>query len=277
MTRLLTLGCSWVRGVGAEYDASNPQDKKTYQRHCQDDGTWKYAFRTLLSQKYGLRNVNLSAAGSSNHAQSRKLKEYLHKNSLEDTIVLWGVTSIYRLEMWFNHIDAHWCFQPTQQNYGKIYGPKWCGPKQFFWYHFDEANENRKLSADVSHWQKYFDAFGVPQIWFDTLNVNKYVGRLYNKFDTLPYPCNQDLLSQLAYKNGWSADNDKYHHSNWEADCDRIHHLAKAKVVNPWSYHPTRQGHEQIAEMLDPYLKNILDNHRPKLNPYTIKWNDVHD
>tara|TARA_B100002019_G_scaffold221706_1_gene194573 strand:- start:4871 stop:5704 length:834 start_codon:yes stop_codon:yes gene_type:complete len=277
MTRLLTLGCSWVKGVGSQYDSDNPSDKKSYQKYCQGDDTWKYAFRTILAQKYGLQNVNIACAGASNSNQSRSLKKYLHKNTLDDTIVMWGVTSIYRMELFFNHIDRYWCFQPTQENYKNVYGPNWCGPKEFFRQHFKERDAKRTLADDVYVWQQYFDALGVPQIWFDTLNVNHYIGGLYKEFNKLPYDCNQDLLSQLAYKTGWNPKDDKYHFSDWEADCDRIEHLKREKVVNPHSFHPTRQGHQQIAEILDPILKDCLDNNRPNINPYITRWKDVHD
>ena len=280
MTRLLTLGCSWMAGIGAEYDPDNPMSKEEYKQKCFDDNQWEYSFRTILSRKYGFQNVNLSAGGSSNGKQFRKLYRYLHNDTLDDTIVMVGVTSIYRMELWFSHSKMYSCFQPGQITRERIHGKNWCGPKQFFKQHFNESREKDSLAEQVWHWQHYFDLLGVPSIWFDMLNANEYPNAgLYKPLDKLPYDCNQDMHSQLAYKNGWDPHDDKYHHSNWLADCDRIEHLKKTNIVNPYSFHPNRKGHQQMADMLDPILNkcyNTFKENNPNPKPYITKWKDIH-
>jgi len=278
--RLLTLGCSWIAGIGSGYDSEDPWDKQTYQDRCyNDDDNWENAFRTILSKKHGLENVNIASGGASNGCQFRRLRKYLHQNDLNDTIVIWGVTSIYRMEVFFNHGKSFSCFQPGQEKRKHIHGPDWCGPKEYFRQHFYERVANRTLADEVHFWQKYFELLNVPQIWFDTLNVNNYTGGVYKPFDELPYDCNQDLLSQLAYKNGWDPMDDKYHFSDWKADCDRVDFLKKKGVLNPYSFHPTIQGHQQIAEILDPILTKCYTSYKesnkdPK--PYKTIWRDVH-
>lgn len=284
MTRLLTLGCSWIAGIGSKYDPS--WDKQTYKENCfRDKDNWENAFRTILSKKHGLVNVNISCGGASNGSQFRKFRKYLHQNDLNDTIVLWGVTSIYRMELFFNHAKeftsghGYSCFQPNQEKRKHIHGPDWCGPKEYFRQHFHEHIAGRALAEEVHCWQRHFEALNVPQIWFDTLNVNNYVGGVYKPFDKLPYNCNQDLLSQLAYKNGWDPTDDKYHMSNWKADCDRVDFLKKKGILNPYSFHPTIQGHQQIAEILDPILTKCYTSYKelnPNPKPYITKWKDVH-
>ena len=112
------------------------------------------------------------------------------------------------------------------------------------------------------------------------LNVNEYPNAgLYKPFDKLPYDCNQDMHSQLAYKNGWHPKDDKYHYSNWLADCGRIEHLKKADRVNPYSFHPNRISHQQIADILDPIVRkcySTLKEKNPNPKSYITKWKDIH-
>jgi len=266
MTKLLTLGCSWMEGVGAMYV---PKVHKTSQLYSDVSHNRelmaKYSFRTILSKKYGFENVNLGKGGASNGSMFRRLLTYLRKNTLDDTIVLWGITSIYRMELFFNHSKGFSSFQPTQRSKANLHGPDWVGPKEYFRQHFDEKVQLNHMIREICHWRHYFELLGVPQLWFHTLNYPGIDWRkkdAFRNFVKLPYPCNNDLLSQLAYHNGWNPKDDKYHFSDWKADCDRIAHLKKRKIVNPYSFHPTLEGHKQIADILDAAVNNCYTNYK---------------
>ena len=64
----------------------------------------KLTFRQLLSDKLNAENINLSESGSSNQRQIRKAKEFFlnQKNKWfnNEIIVIWGLTSVYRNEIW---------------------------------------------------------------------------------------------------------------------------------------------------------------------------------
>ena len=280
MTRLLTLGCSWVKAIGASYDNTKKYTRDEYRKFSFDNEQRKYSFTTLLCKKYKLDHVDISAGGAANNSQARKLKRYLLANDLNDTIVMWGITSIYRDEMYFTDTKKHHSFQPNQKvDLRKTGRSNWCGPKEHFNLHFDEEMAISLLTSDICHWQKHFELAGCEQMWFDTLNTITYAEyrghSLHKPFCEMPYPCNKDLLSQLAYKNGWDPVDDKYHSSDWRADCDRIKLLEQKGVVNPYSFHPTRQGHEQIAEILDPIFEKYYNRHKsnnPNPSLYKTLW-----
>ena len=98
--RLITLGDSWVFGVGADY-----QEGMSYKNY--KDIAWnqsKNCFRQLISNQFDLENLNLSKGGSSNQAQFRlALNTFFGKDKInvqETDIVLWGITSVFRTELW---------------------------------------------------------------------------------------------------------------------------------------------------------------------------------
>jgi hypothetical protein len=67
---------------------------------------------------------------------------------------------------------------------------------------------------------------------------------------------NRDLASYLARQNGLDNFNKQIHTSNWKADTDCIKFLAKVGIVNPYSFHPTQRGHQQLA---DYFIEKIKD------------------
>jgi len=68
----------------------------------------------------------------------------------------------------------------------------------------------------------------------------------------------RDLLSLLAIKHGFVEHDDKPHYSNWTIDSNRVRFLVDIGLLNPISQHPTRAGHQYIAEMLSEPLSSIL-------------------
>jgi hypothetical protein len=66
----------------------------------------------------------------------------------------------------------------------------------------------------------------------------------------------RDLLSQLAIRNGMTVvDHNNYHQSGWNIDCNRVKYLTDIGLLNPYSNHPTKSGHIQIADMLSAYFE----------------------
>ena len=109
MTKLVTLGCSWVKGVGAKYSCNNPDDESTYLSYRSiTNQNAPYAWRTLLAKKYNLEQHNIAQGGSSNKTQFRRATEYFNEvENPKDVIVLWGVTSIHRDELFFKVLDKY--------------------------------------------------------------------------------------------------------------------------------------------------------------------------
>lgn len=65
---LVTLGCSWTRGVGVAYEKGN--NKEEYKEKYDDDILCdELSFRGVLAKKWDCTNLNFSSMGSSNDRQ----------------------------------------------------------------------------------------------------------------------------------------------------------------------------------------------------------------
>ncbi len=246
--KLVTFGCSWMRGMGTFYregmsldeyrDVLNRKDKEAFA--LQD----VYSFRILLAERLGAENINFSQGGSSNQKQERHAIEYFNENSPEDTVVLWGITSLVRNEhpingklqnyMYTTRAHRHW----PQETIDAI--------ALHYDHFYDEKLELVRLCNMMIHWNKFFEAHKIPNLWFQTFNTYSFprpIDRL------LP----RDLLTNLTHP----AVRD-FHLSNWKIDSRRIHKAVKDKLVNPHSHHPTVETHVKIADMLEPHLRSIL-------------------
>jgi hypothetical protein len=322
---LITFGCSWTYGIGLSYYPGMP-----YSEFCQDhveDQTVKansLSFRGIISKKLNYTNKNFSRGGSSNQMQFRLAKEYFGSNEFDrdseyysEIVVLWGITSIYRNEMYSNLEDRTINFMYSSENALHV-----SSRKQYVKYFFNDNHEIREIALDILFWDKFFSKSGVTNYWFDTFNHNDYpvpdlqlhqflknsygmkdYKKSYNEcagsswpqwedlitqnidlvdpeildeiYDTkrfdwarffVDFPGfnnfidlknkNRDLASYLARQNGLDNFNKQIHTSDWKADTDCIKFLAKVGIVNPYSFHPTQRGHQQLA---DYFIEKIKD------------------
>ena len=245
--KLITFGCSWTYGVGAAY--TNGESYKEYRKDSMDyDIISKFAFRTLLANRLDLENINLSSAGSSNQKQQRKALEYFrsdNKDEWKDSIVVWGITSTTRNEMWINKENKYRNFlyqignTLLQENLP-------FSVEQFVDWFYDRNNEINRLCYMMDHWNQFFENLGIRNIWFNTFNTYVYpreVKRLIKR----------DLLTQMTRPHLRDE-----HFSVWKEDSKRIREAKKKKLVNPYSLHPTKEGHIQIADILEKYIQENL-------------------
>lgn len=65
-------------------------------------------------------------------------------------------------------------------------------------------------------------------------------------------PC--DLVTWLCKQEKISPNQSQYHFSNWHIDDDRVQHLVDAGLLNPFSHHPTPQGHAMIADFFSQQI-----------------------
>ena len=246
--KLITFGDSWVFGVGAGYQKG--QSEQEYKKHWQDDS--EKSWRGLLSEQHGLKNINFSRGGSSNQAQFRLASEFYIKNNVkkhlskssgkvnDDVIVLWGLTSVYRTEL-FDCDNAKYdnLFLPTKgfgKEYSKVYSEK----------HFNEEEEITKLYYQIELFNSLFKEMGLKNYWFNIFNEHKFP----NQIDNLLFD-GQSLLSLMI---GDHTPNDQYHKSVWEDSDKKITKAKQMDLVNPYSLHPNSDGHKIISEQFDKEL-----------------------
>ena len=249
MKILVSLGCSWTNGKGLQYEES--MSKEEYIESFKDEAVRikfeKLTFRGLLSDKLDAENINLSESGSSNQRQIRKAKEFFlnQKDNWfnNDIIVIWGLTSVYRNEIW--NIDT--------QQYENIFYKDDTEIDNVLLKYFDMNKEIKNLSYEIKLWNEYFKIKNIKNYWYNTFNYHKY----NFDFDNLLWN-GKDLLSILINSN----DNNDYYHKSvglrWEhAPIEMDKNILKAlelKRVNPISKHPNKESHIIIADMMEKEL-----------------------
>jgi hypothetical protein len=170
-TLLITFGCSWTYGVAVNYEPgmsdSQLKDQARDPKIC-DVLSW----RGLLSRRLGWFNLNFSVGGSSNQCQFRKAIEFfgsLHYQELrqdfEKIIVLWGITSTARNELW--SVDRN--------NYSNFFlsdndDLARCIVKNCY----DHDAEVAELRNRMLYWNVFFKAQHITNFWFDTFNTHNY-------------------------------------------------------------------------------------------------------
>jgi hypothetical protein len=242
MGRLITLGDSWMKGVGTEYQEGMTQDHY-HQIKFQES---KYCFRNLVSHNLNLTNIDLSRGGSSNQKQFRlALETFFGRDKIKpskDDIVMWGITSVFRTELWNNknqrYEDIY--LPPTHHNENSAVS------KILTVNHHDENKELEVLGNQLHLWNAYFKSIGIKNFWFNMFNDNKWSQQV----DNLLFE-GSSLLSCLIDDH---SPNDKYHMSDWN-DVDRkIKRAKEMNLVNPFTGHPNRSGHKKIAELIQDQL-----------------------
>ena len=235
--KLITFGCSWTKGIGITYEKgmSKEEFKKGGLFRTNQNLMNQYSFRGILSKRLGFENINHASGGSSNQRQERLATEYFNNHSTEDTVVLWGITSIVRNEIPIDGERRNIMYSNTDSQV------------RYHYEHFyDERTELERLGNMMIHWNKFFEAYHIPNLWFQTFNTYKFP----QKIDRL---LQQDLLTHLTRP--IHRDN---HLSDWGVDSKRIREAKDKGLVNPYSLHPTKETHKLLADMLEKPLREVL-------------------
>ena len=256
MNALITFGCSWTQGKASWYPEEGMSKEEFIARGKErHDPNQPYSFRSILAKRHGYENVNFSRGGSSNHLQFRLAEEYFNTDDYkkyDDVIVLWGITSTSRMELWCNEIGRHiTCFY-SDSNIGSRHKQHRVG-KIIREDYYDHDVEVDKIGTKIKHWDKFFELLGIRNYWFDTFNHHDYKELSPNMI--MKDNHRRDLLSTLCKNERWSFALDSYHQSAWTADSDRIKFLVAKNLANPYSLHPNVTGHIKIADILDKYVK----------------------
>lgn len=261
----ITFGCSWTYGVGCNYLFDNPpMTKEEFKKNAWNtELANQYSFRGILSRKYNLTNINFSAGASSNQKQFRLAKEFFMSpkynelvNEYDKIVVLWGITSTARNELYSLHANNYFNFfyhvdTPT------VDVPKWPINKMMLEYCYDHDVVVKELSLEMKFWDEFFYNRGIKNVWFDTFNHHNYE---YTKNLLFSDNDNRDILSTLAKTEGLEKSENKYHYSIWNKESinDRVEFLVEKKLLNPYSKHPSREAHEKISLIFSPEIEKLI-------------------
>jgi hypothetical protein len=313
-TLLLTFGCSWTYGVGAGYESGMSEHE--YSQIAWDPNICnKLSWRGLISDKYDLFNRNFAAGASSNQKQERLAMQYVSsrifqkdQNTFDKIILLWGITSTARNEMFSlekDKLDNFFLNDKTKLS------------KSLLKFSYNHDFEVWLLAQKMRFWNLLFSGLNIKNLWFDTFNHHDYhivqpdldniedASNIKDTYDRVKGPdwpswqsfCQgsdiidteiykeitdpnrwqfwkyrqqsdlnlmhadqnpRDLMSLLCAKNGVNTIDRRYHKSGWESDSNRVDYLVKKGILNPISFHPTKQGHVQISDIITNSVESLL-------------------
>lgn len=256
---LITLGCSWVYGVGVGYEPGMSRkafDKIAYDPNICD----QYSYRKILADKYHCKNINFAHRGSSNQKQFRLIKEFLISHQCAQLLeqganitVLHAITSTARVETYINELGqmTNWKFEhPDFKKYAVVW----------LEYFYNHDNEVARLATEMKFMNQYYRSVGIKNLWIDTFNHHDYPVAIDNLVEMHPGtdPGSRDMLSTMAILNGLDEFDNNYHYSSWASDSNRVKFLVDRGFLNPISTHPTKQGHALIADIIDKQLERIM-------------------
>lgn len=171
---LITFGCSWTYGVGIGYqEGMSHGTYNNVSRNTPEEVCDRLSFRGILSKKYNFKNINFSVGGSSNQQQFRLARQFFVSDEWRrlrmecpDVIVLWGITSTARNELYNTESkEVQRLFYTDGKNNLA---------KSMLLYGYNHEWEIQLLAIEMRFWDRYFAEKGIKNIWFDTFNHHHY-------------------------------------------------------------------------------------------------------
>ena len=153
------------------------------------------------------------------------------------------------VNLWFDTFNHHYyhnpnnkdldLFQQLQSDYTSVSGPEW--PK-----FNDYINCVGQIAENIHQ-----EIANLRARCFENYPINNLIFKEQHP---------RDLMSQLVIANHCGTINyDDYHFSHWEIDSPRVKSLVDVGILNPYSHHPTELGHQQIANILSPFIENAYN------------------
>jgi hypothetical protein len=241
---LVAAGCSWVFGKNVDAES-----------------TFAYA----LQQQLGLDKCCVIAEnGSNNYTQLHRVIEFIkdNRNSYSQIFVLWGLTSIYRWEMYSattNQIEPCMLGRslPNTDSDDEL--------KYYFAHFFNTEYELTKLGDQITLLNGYLKSLDVGHLIFNSfqgynskdLNIDidsKYFYQVEEKNnDMLSFLCENNNIKISSTKVPWL--NLARDSSNSQFNNSSIKELQSAGMLDSLDAHPTIEAHKLIANKLYDYIK----------------------
>jgi hypothetical protein len=245
-TILVTAGCSWTFGKNVVRERGFPQ---------------------LLQRKFDFTKLcNLAENGSNNETQLRKLTRFVDENrdKYSKIFVLWGLTSIYRWEMYSSITDqVEACMAgkyTTNQDLGNEI-------KYYFSHFFDKDYELAKLGEQIILLNGYLKNLGINHLIFNCFqsynNKDLQINNIDEKYFYRVKEQNNDILSLLCQTADIKISTssvpwlnlmkypDEYQYNN-----NSIKELQNQGWLDLIDAHPTIEAHKLIANELYDYIKD---------------------
>lgn len=251
---LVTLGCSWVFGVGAAYQPG--QSESEYRTHLYDRTKADlHSWRGKICALMGWHNLNLSEGGSSNQRQFRQARrmfgscqwKYL-RSRFRRVIVLWGITSTARNEVYSVELG-----KPYNFFYGRGQEPAETFSEFWIKHHYDHDYEVYQLCCEMRFWNEFFQSQDIENYWFDTINSHAYTQARQQEWDPTIWPKPEDF--EKIQGQSWPT---------WKEWAANIHECDAAIQQELQSFWPDRPAWTVIADHSSQVPDRIIDMDSPR-------------
>jgi hypothetical protein len=258
-TIFITFGCSWTFGEGSGY--KDGMSLKDYNKIQHDPKIcWENGWRKKVVDHFNFGDhINFGEGGSSNERQFRLAKQFFVSKKFGDIyqkykniVVLWGITSITRYDVWIKQKNKYENIFLRDPEGGDWDPSKHKEPSDWMAYYINkfshwEPTRIKELELEFLYWNQYFKLLGIKNFWYDTFNSFNYRLKPFNFFDIDNR--RRDLLSII---------NDYHGKTIFEIGFDDFDYALKNNLINPYSFHPKKEGYNLIAKyLIDRLDKNL--------------------
>lgn len=273
---LITFGCSWTYGIGAGYSEGMSEDFYVKNIRWSHQLCYEHSWRKIVLEHFDIKGLNFAVGGSSNSRQFNIAKEFfisdewkIIKNSYDNIVVLWGITTTERIYMWCNDQNKICDIYLNQDKHkGSINqiinkvkeltdGDRLAIAINKCSYNYN--NEVNQLTKEILFWNNFFDLQNIPIIWFDTFNSHEYTSEIKNLIDYQEK--RRDILyylSKLHMKNNPKIlEDDKLSYNAFFTN-DYFFYAVRNKVLNPYSFHPVKEQYKNIGLYFIEKLKSYF-------------------
>jgi hypothetical protein len=263
---LIAAGCSWVAG---KYIDRDPTLTEVDYSYVEDPAfVAEHSFAGIIKRRLHIDEIKILANhGSSNQEQVRKILSFLEANqdSYSQIFVLWGVTSIYRWEVYDTRLD-----RPVACMVGKVYkdNPELTDEIKYnFKHHWDRDYELEKLGNQVASLSGYLKQQKIDHLFFNSfhsvtdtnLKIRSVTKANYyyvndNNNDMLSFLCKENNVplskSSVPWLNLVKPSEDSQYHT------PAVKELRRQGWLDLATAHPTVQAHQAIADELFRYIED---------------------
>jgi hypothetical protein len=260
---LIAVGCSWV--AGAYMDTNPTATDFDYNHQVDTEYRDQNSFAGLVQQQLGLDQIHFVARnGASNDNQLRNLIAFLnrHKDEYSKIFVLWGLTSIYRWEVFSNTLGYI-----EDSAFGRdTHKPEVLEEIKYYYSHFwNREYELEKLGNKILLANGYLKSLNIDHLIFNSFQgystEEMLVKNIEPKYFYHHNTSDNDLLSFLCNKNNVQIKKTSVPFLNLlrpaakQMNSSSIRELQKSGWLDCATAHPTVKAHKKIANELYDYIK----------------------
>lgn len=242
---LLAAGCSWT--VGKNVDP-------------------KFTFAQLLQHKLGIDEFySVAKNGSNNTTQLKQITDFIndHGKQYAKIFVLWGLTSIYRWEMYSTVTNQ---IEECMIGKNSLNSDLEKELKYYFSHFFNAEYELSKLGKQIILLNGYLKNLEIDHLIFNSFQGYNSKDLQINDIDTNYFyqveEKNNDMLSFLCQVSNTKISTSKVpwlnlarNSADEQFNNSSIKELQNTGLLDTVDAHPTVQAHELIANQLYDYIK----------------------